>query len=151
MLYLEIISFNLLLVFVVAYLMLFGFVKLADDTRHITFREYSKIYLSIATMYLGWYFIYIFRVMATVSPEEHLWFPYIFGGMPAYSIAIGVNWWNHISQIINFIVNVFMNVIQIEIFTILFLSIGLLLWLKYKKIWMPVVAFYLMLIFMRVY
>jgi len=94
------------------------------------FWDYAKVAAGTFTVYYIFYFGAVMGFMIEV-PSNHLWYPYSFGGMPAYGIGfIGVKWWNHIDLMIGaFIRTLYTN----PLFTILFYLSIFWFALRYKK------------------
>ena len=94
------------------------------------FWDYTKVTAGFLVIY---YIFYFGAVMGwrTGVPSNHLWMPYILGGMPSYSVGyIGVRWWNHIDIMTHAITQtLFAN----PLFTILFYLSIYWLYVRYKK------------------
>lgn len=92
----EVIGANLTIAVIAFFLFYFPYKKLCNG-----FWDYTKVMLSVLLFY---YIFYLGIVMGFMlgTPSNHLWYPYSFGGMPAYGIGyIGVRWWNHIDMLMN--------------------------------------------------
>ena len=65
------------------------------------FWDYTKVVVPIMILYYILYFGCVMAISVDV-PTNHLWCPYVFGGMPAYGVGfIGIRWWNHIDIFVN--------------------------------------------------
>lgn len=99
----EIIILNMIMAFICFWLYYFIYRK------DFTLAAYAKI--TIPTFII--YYIFYFGAVASWMyywRTEVLWFPYIFGGMPAHSIGgIGVKWFNHITVFVGAVRNLLFN------------------------------------------
>lgn len=99
------------------------------------FWDYTKVVIPMLVIYYIFYFGAVMGMSINI-PSTHLWYPYSFGGMPAYPFGyVGVKWWNHIDTMHHaFLTTLLTN----PIFTALFYLSILWLLIRYKngkRIW----------------
>ena len=121
----EVIYSNLIMGVIIFFLFYPAYRKLCNG-----FWDYTKVAIGTLIIYYIFYFGAVMGWMME-TPSNHLWYPYGFGGMPAYGIGyIGVRWWNHIDIMTHAITQtLFAN----PIFTTLFYLSIYWLYVRYGK------------------